>query len=54
MSFAHQIDFTRLLGDNKRLQHDVSLANGQINHLRSQLDRFIADNNALREYINRL
>ncbi len=54
MSFAHQIDFTRLLGDNQRLQHDVALANGQINHLRSQLDRSITEGNAMREYINRL
>lgn len=53
MSFGHQIDFTRLLGDNQRLQHDVAQAHGQINHLRSQLDRVIADNNAMKEYINR-
>ncbi len=54
MSLGHQIDFTRVLGDNQRLQREVSLAQGQINHLRSQLDRSIADNNGMREYINRL
>jgi hypothetical protein len=54
MSLGHQIDFTRLLGDNQRLQHELSMAHGQINHIRSQLERSIADNNAMREYINRL
>lgn len=47
MSVGFPIDFTRLIGDNQRLQRDLSLVHQLQHQLRAQLDQTLAANQTL-------